>query len=144
MRYTFPCNIEGNEEDGDGFVVTFPDFDGAITGGMTFKESIILAEDCMVVSLAWYVDRQKELPTPSAWTKGQELMTIQPLIAAQLDLYTAMREQGVTASDLAERLNLPEAEVERLLSLDYRTSVNEVVEALELLGCKPAVEDLAA
>ena len=144
MRYAFPCNIEGNEEDGDGFVVTFPDLEGAITGGMTFRESVILAEDCMVVSLASYVDRQEELPTPSGWAKGQELMTVQPLIAAQLDLYVAMREQGVTTLDLARRLNLPEAEAKRLLSLDYKTSINEVVEALELLGCKPAMEDLAA
>ena len=144
MRYTFPCDIEGNEEDGDGFVATFPDLEGAITGGFTFKESIILAEDCLVVSLASYVHCQEELPTPSKWTKGQELFTVQPLIAAQLDLYNAMREQGVTTPDLAKRMNLPEAQVKRLLSLDYKTSINEVVEALELLGCKPAVEDLAA
>ena len=71
-------------------------------------------------------------------------MTVQPLIAAQLDLYAAMREQGVTTSDLAQRLNLPEAEAKRLLSLDYKTSINEVVEALELLGCKSVVDDLAA
>ena len=144
MRYTYPCNVEGNEEGGDGFVATFPDLEGAVTGGFTFKESVILGEVCLVVSLASYVDRQEELPTPSAWAKGQEIMTVQPLIAAQLNLYVAMREQGVTASDLERRLNIAEDEVKRLLSLDYKTSINEVVEALELLGCKPAVEDLAA
>jgi antitoxin HicB len=144
MRYTYPCNIEGNEQDGDGFVATFPDLEGAVTDGFTFKEAMIMAEVCLVVSLASYVDRQEELPTPSAWAKGQELLTVQPLIAAQLDLYVAMREQGVTASDLARRLNIAEAEVKRLLSLDYLTSINEVVEALELLGCNTAVEDLAA
>ena len=144
MRYTYPCNIEGNEDDGDGFVATFPDLEGAITGGFTFKEAIIMAEDCLVVSLASCVVSQEELPTPSTWTKGQELFTVQPLIAAQLDLYQAMREQGVTISDLAERLELPEAVVKRLLSLDYKTSINEVAEALELLGCKPAVEGLMA
>ena len=144
MRYTYPCNIEGNEQDGDGFVATFPDLEGAVTGGFTFKEAIIMAEDCLVVSLASYVDRQEELPTPSAWAKGQELLTVQPLIAAQLDLYVAMREQAVTTADLAQRLDLPEAVVKRLLSLDYKTSISEVVDALELLGCKPVVEDLAA
>jgi len=144
MRYTFPCDIEGNEDDGDGFVAIFPDLQGAVTGGFTFKETIILAEDCLVVSLASYVDCQEELPTPSPWTKGQELFTVQPLIAAQLDLYVAMREQGVTIPGLAQRLGLPEAHVKRLLSLDYKSSINEVAEALELLGCKPAVEGLAA
>ena len=144
MRYTFPCDIEGNEDDGDGFVAIFPDLQGAVTGGFTFKETIILAEDCLVVSLASYVDCQEELPTPSPWKKGQELFTVQPLIAAQLDLYVAMREQGVTIPGLAQRLGLPEAHVKRLLSLDYKSSINEVAEALEVLGCKPAVEELAA
>ena len=144
MKYTFPCNIIGNQDDGDGFSVKFPDLKGANTGGFTFKEAIIMAEDCLVVSLASYVDCEEELPTPSRWEKGQELLTVQPLIAAQLDLYNAMRQQGVSVSDLAMRLNLPEPDAKRLLSLDYKTSINEVAKALELLGCEPAVEDLAA
>ena len=144
MKYTFPCDIIGNEHDGDGFAVKFPDLKGANTGGFTFKEAIIMAEDCLVVSLASYVDCQEELPTPSPWTKGQELLTVQPLIAAQLDLYVAMREQCVSVSDLAMRMHVAEAHVERLLSLDYKTSINEVMEALALLGCNPAVEGLAA
>lgn len=90
------------------------------------------------------MDCQKELPTASKWTKGQELFTVQPLIAAQLDLYVAMREQGISVLDLAQRLNVPEARVKRLLSLDYKTSINEVVEALEVLGCRLVAEDQAA
>ena len=133
MRYAFPCKIEGNEDDRDGFVATYPDVRGAITGGKTFRDSIILAEDCLVVALASYVDCQEELPTPNAWEKGQEFLTVQPLIAAQLGLYVAMREQGVSIWDLSQRLSAPESHVEKLLILDYRTSVNEVLEALELL-----------
>ena len=144
MKYTFPCNIIGNQDDGDGFSVKFPDLKGANTGGFTFKDAIIMAEDCLVVSLASYVDCEEELPTPSRWEKGQELLTVQPLIAAQLDLYNAMRQQGVSVSDLAMRMNMPQADAKRLLSLDYKTSINEVVEALELLGCEPATKDLAA
>ena len=146
MKYTYPCIFE--PEDGESYKgwynVSFPDIPGALTCGRDWKTAMIMAEDCMVVALSSYVDRWKELPTPSKWTKGQELFTVQPLIAAQLDLYVAMREQGVTIAGMAQRLNLPEAQVKRLLSLDYKTSINEVVDALELLGCKPAVEDLAA
>ena len=146
MKYAYPCIFEAEDDEKykGWFNVSFPDLEGAFTCGCDWKTAMIMAEDCMVVSLASYVDRQKELPEPSAWVKGQEFMTVQPLIGAQLDLYRAMREQGVTTPDLAQRLNLPEAEAKRLLSLDYKTSINEVVEALELLGCKPAVEGLAA
>ena len=144
MRYTFPCDIEGNEDDGDGFVATFPDLKGAVTGGFTFREAVIMAEDCLVVSLASYVDCLEELPTPSPWKRGQEMFTVQPLIAAQLDLYVAMRDQGISTSDLAKRLKVPDDDANRLLSLDYKSSINEVVRALESLGCKAAVDDLAA
>ena len=33
MQYAYPCKIVGNEHDGDGFAVTFPDVYGANTGG---------------------------------------------------------------------------------------------------------------
>ena len=146
MKYVYPCNLEPEQDEKyqGWYNVSFPDIQGALTCGRDWKTAIIMAEDCLVVSLGACIDCQEELPTPSAWVKGQELFTVQPLIAAQLDLYVAMREQGVTISGLAQRLGLPEAHVKRLLSLDYRASINEVAEALELLGCKPAVEDLAA
>ena len=146
MKYTYPCNLEPEEDKAyEGWYnVSFPDIPGALTCGRDWKTAIIMAEDCLVVSLASYVDRRKELPTPSPWQKGQEVLTVQPLIAAQLDLFMAMREQGVSVSDLATRMNVPEADAKRLLSLDYKTSINEVAGALELLGCKPAVGELAA
>ena len=71
MRYVYPCDITGNETDGDGFVAIFPDVNGAITGGFTFREALINAEDCLVVSLAACVDCQEELPTPSPTRMGR-------------------------------------------------------------------------
>ena len=135
MKYTFPCNIRPDEEEGGwGFVVSFPDIYGANTGGKTFKESIILAEDCMVVALSAYIHLGHELPTPSPYQDGQELLTVQPVIAAQLDLYTAMREQGISRAELAERLGISVADADRLLSLDYRTPIGQVMNALRAVG----------
>ena len=72
MKYTFPCNIKPDEEEGGwGFVVSFPDIYGANTGGKTFKESIILAEDCMVVALSAYIHLGHKLPIPSPYQDGQ-------------------------------------------------------------------------
>ncbi len=146
MKYVYPCILEPEKDEAyrGWYNVSFPDIRGALTCGRDWKTAMTMAEDCLVVALAAYMDCQEELPTPSAWAKGQELLTVQPLIAAQLDLYAAMGEQGVTASNLAARLGLAESQVKKLLILDYRTSINEVVEALELLGCRLVVEDLAA
>ena len=145
MKYTFPCNIAPDTEDGGwGFVVSFPDVKGAHTSGKTFKEAIILAEDCMVVALSCHVDIGEELPTPSPYQKGQELLTVQPLIAAQLDLYTAMREQGISLAELAERLGISEQDAAPLLSLDYCTPIGRVMQALEAVGQDSAVAERVA
>ena len=45
MRYIYPCDISPDEEAGEGFVVTFPDVRGAITGAKTKAEALFLAED---------------------------------------------------------------------------------------------------
>ncbi len=145
MKYTFPCNIRPDEEEGGwGFVVSFPDVYGANTGGKTFKESIILAEDCLVVALSCYVDLERELPTPSPYQKGQELLTVQPVIAAQLDLYTAMREQNITLPQLAQRLGISEPDAAPLLRLDYCTPIGRVMQALKAVGCELSVADRVA
>lgn len=145
MKYAFPCNIRPDEEEGGwGFVVSFPDIYGANTGGKTFKESIILAEDCMVVALSAYIDLGRDLPTPSPFQDGQELLTVQPLIAAQLDLYTAMREQNISLAQLAGRLGISEQDAAPLLHLDYCTPIGQVMKALEAVGRSPAVAEQAA
>ncbi len=144
MKYLYPCNIKGSEENGEGFVVTFPDISGAITGGFTFREALIFAEDCMVVALSCYIDLEHELPTPSPYQEGQELLTVQPVVAAQLDLYTAMREQGISRADLAARLGISGDDADRLLSLDYRTPIGEVAKALKAVGCELAVAEQVA
>ena len=146
MRYNYPCNIVPDETEGGwGFVVTFPDLYGANTGGKTFKESIILAEDCLVVTLGAYMDERQELPTPSPFAQGQELIGVQPLIAAQLDLYAAMRKQDITTADLAQRLGISKTAASKLLTLDYHTPIGQVIQALEAVGRKfMAVEDQAA
>ena len=139
MKYLYPCNIKGTEIDGEGFVVTFPDMSEAITGGFTFRDSLILAEDCLVVALEGYIVADRKLPTPSPYQEGRELLTVQPVIAAQLDLYTAMREQGISRADLAERLGISSADADRLLSLDYRTPIAEVLLALRAVDCESVV-----
>ena len=144
MKYLYPCNIKGPEKNGEGFVVTFPDISGAITGGFTFREALILAEDCMVVALSCYIDLGRELPTPSRFQEGQELLTVQPVVAAQLDLYTAMREQKLGPADLAGRLGICEDDAAALVNLDYRTPIGEVAKALKAVGCELAVVEQVA
>ena len=144
MQYLYPCTIEGNTDDGNGFVVSFPDIPWAHTGGFTFREALILAEDCLVVALGHYVDHGLDLPAPSPYQAGQELLTVQPVVAAQLDLHTAMREQKLGAAELAARLGICEDDAAALVKLDYRTPIGEVAKALKAVGCALEVTERVA
>ena len=140
MQYTYPCDFTPDVEEGDGFVVTFPDVPGATCGAATFKESLILAEDCLTVMLGCCIKNDEELPIPSPWVEGQELIGVQPLIAAQLDLYRAMRQQNLSRDALAKWLGLTPAAVKKLLTLDYRTPITQVRRALAAISQDTAAD----
>ena len=144
MQYAYPCNLIPDHEEGEGFIVTFPDVPGAITGAQTREESLFLAEDALVAMLAVYVQQQREIPTPSPVADGQELVAVPPIAAAKLALYTAMREQGITGDALAVRLNLSDSAIRKLLDPDCYSHISQIMKALRNVGRSLVIEDRAA
>ncbi|MCE2434962.1 MAG: type II toxin-antitoxin system HicB family antitoxin [Candidatus Latescibacteria bacterium] len=144
MQYAYPCNLIPDHEEGEGFIVTFPDVPGAITGAQTREESLLLAEDVLVAMLAVYVQQQREIPTPSPVADGQELVAVPPIAAAKLALYTAMREQGITGDALAIRLNLSDSAIRKLLDPDCYSHISQIMRALRNVGRSLVIEDRAA
>ena len=144
MQYAYPCNLIPDHEEGEGFIVTFPDVPGAITGAQTREESLFLAEDVLVAILAVYVQQQREIPTPSPVADGQELVAVPPIAAAKLALYTAMREQGITGDALAIRLNLSDSAIRKLLDPDCYSHISQILRALRNVGRSLVIEDRAA
>ncbi|MYC15392.1 MAG: type II toxin-antitoxin system HicB family antitoxin [Gemmatimonadetes bacterium] len=144
MQYAYPCNLIPDHEEGEGFVVTFPDVPGAITGAQTREESLFLAEDALVAMLAVYVQQQRKIPTPSPVADDQELVALPPIAAAKLALYTAMREQGITGDALAVRLNLSDSAIRKLLDPDCFSHISQIMKALRTVGRSLVIEDRAA
>ena len=144
MQYVYPCNLIPDYEEGEGFIVTFPDIPGAITGAQTREESLFFAEDTLVAMLAVYVQLQREIPTPSPVADGQELVAVPPIAAAKLALYTAMREQGITGDALAVRLNLSDSAIRKLLDPDCYSHISQIMRVLRTVGRSLVIEDRAA
>ena len=140
MRHAYPCNMTSYVEDGYGFLVTFPDVPEAITGAPTWEESRFLAEDALIAALTFYVNGREDLPIPSAPSDGQVLITVPPLQSAKLDLYSAMRERGVSKSDLADMLGASESEIVDLIDLDFDSTAPQVDEAMEAVKSIKAAE----
>ena len=142
MRYVYPCVLQP-EEDG-GFSVSFPDVEGANTGGATREEALSMAEDALVAALGAYHYLRRDVPLPSSVKEGQESVPLRPVVAAKVALGTAMRNQGLTNVALGERLGISEAAVRKLLDPDHRSHISTVERALRALGRSLVVEDRAA
>ena len=149
MRYAYPCSIVRDEEEEratgrEAYTVTFLDVYGANTGGWSWEEALEMAKDCLAAALGMYVKDREDIPAPSPLTEGQVLISVAPIVAAKLALYTAMREQGVTNGALAARLGLQENAVRRLLDPGHRSDITSVEKALEVFGRSLVVEDREA
>ena len=142
MRYIYPCILTPEEE--GGFFASFPDVPGALTCGDDRVETLELAADALVAMLSVYVQEQQDIPTPSPATDGQELVAVPPVAAAKLALYTALRAQGITWAVLADRLDLSESAVHKLLNPDHYSHISQVLKALRAVGRNLVIEDRAA
>ena len=140
MKYAYPCDMTPDVEEGYGFVVTFPDIPPAVTGGDTWEESLFLANDAIIAALGIYIYRERDIPAPSRLQDGQVLITVPPLQSAKLDLYSAMRERGVSKSDLADMLGVSESEIADLLHLNSDSTAPQVDAAMEAVKSMKAAE----
>lgn len=148
MRYAYPCSIERDLEElqatgREAYVITFRDIRGANSCGWSWPEALEMAEDCLDVALSWYIDDNVDPPPPSALQAGEVMVAATPIMAGKLAICSAMREQDMTRSDLAERLHLDDEQVRRLLDPRYRTHMTTVQRALSALGRSLVVEDCA-
>ena len=144
MKHAYPCDMTPDVEEGSGFVVTFPDVRGAVTGAETWDESLFLAEDVIIGALGAYIHLGEEIPAPSRLQDGQVLITVSPLQSAKLDLYSAMRERGVSKTDLAATLGLGESDIVDLIDLDFDSLAPQVDEALKAVKSIKAAERVPA
>ena len=133
MAYAYPCDMTPDIEEGSGYVVTFPDVYGATTGAETWDESIFLAEDALIAALGAYIHLKEDIPVPSSPRDGQPLIGVPPLQSAKLDLYTEMRERGVSQSDLADALGVGESDIRDLLDLDWESTPAQVATARDVV-----------
>ncbi len=122
------------ENDDNGTVlVTFPDFDDAVTCGETREEALVHAVDALETVILSRMKHKRDIPTPSV-ARGKALVSIPPLTAAKALLYKELREQNISIRQLAHKLNCEYPVAHRLLDVSRKTQVNEIARAFEVLG----------
>lgn len=137
-EFAYPVNLTPDETDG-GFVVTFADVPEAITQGSDFTDALGQAADALEEAIAGRIRRGDSIPEPSKAGPDQPVVLVPALTAAKAALYLALREAGISKSELAARLGCDEKEVRRLLDPRHLSKLPRIQKALAALGKRIAV-----
>ena len=122
------------DRDNGGFVVTCRDFPEAITQGETLDEAMFEAADCLEEAIAARIDDGRDIPMPTETVRGEKLVSVPPSMALKAAVYLAVREAGLSNSELARRMQLDEKEARRILDPHHPTKIARIEAALSVLG----------
>ena len=126
-----------------GILVRFSDLPEALTEGTDEDDALEQAADCLEEAIAGRMRRGDEIPAPRL-RRGQRRIAVPAPMAAKAALYVAIREAGMTKSELAARLGCHEKEVRRLLDPRHPSKLPRLQQALAQLGKRLVVEMHAA
>jgi len=121
-------------DDNDTILVTFPDFPEAHTFGDDKSEALARAVDALETVIDAYIRDRRDIPTPSAITNAS--VTLSSLVAAKVQIYTAMRQQHIGKADLAKRLGAHLPQIDRLLDVRHGSKLDQLEAAAHALGAE--------
>lgn len=115
-----------------GFLIEFPDLPGAVTQAATRSEALERAADCLRTHLKGLIRLGALAPAParSAGTPVE----LPVLESAKLRLYLEFQASGLKKAQLAARLAIPRAHVDRLFDFDHASRMNQIEKAFRVLG----------
>ena len=131
-RFQYPVNLAAAEE--GGYVVTCRDLPELITQGEDEQDALSQASDAMDEVFATYMIEGTDFPEPSTAKRREHLVAPSAEIVAKAALYVAMREAGISKTQLAKRLGVDEKEVRRLLDPHYGSKLPRIAQAVSVLG----------
>jgi antitoxin HicB len=135
-------------EDGDGFIVTFPDVPEAMTHGRTRAEARANAVEALELALLGaYFARGRDFPRVD-WRPQEggnhEWIAMPPSAIAKMAFVDAFKASGLTRVALAAKLGKSEAEVRRMLNPTYGSKIDTIEAGLRALGRRLVVTIEAA
>ena len=131
-RFEFPVLLTTAGE--GGFVVTCRDLPQLITQGEDQADALPQAVDAIDEVFATYMIEGIDFPEPSRLRRREQLVAPPAETLAKAALYVAMREAGISKTQLAKRLGVDEKDVRRLLDPRYGSKLPRIAQAISALG----------
>lgn len=132
LRFIYPVRLKRERK--GGYVVTCRDLPEAITQGESVEEALSEAAGALQAAMEGRIEDGLLIPPPSRARRGERLAATPVTTALKAAVYLAMREQGVSKSELARRMRVHEKEARRMLDPGHPTKVPTLERALAALG----------
>lgn len=142
-RFAFPVWLKPASDwapEETGFVVGCRDVTEVHTQGETVEECLVHAAEALELAIGYRIEIGEDIPVPSRPRAGEHIVALAPLLAAKAALALALRESGVSKSELARRLGVDEKEVRRLLDPRHGSRLPALAAALAALGKRLAID----
>lgn len=127
-------------DDNGTLLVTCPSLPEVATFGEGHAEALTRAGDAIEEALACRMATGEDVPAPASAGEGGPVASLPALTLAKVELYRAMRAEGLTTAALAARLGIAESAARRLLDLDRRTPLPEIEAAFRALRRRLGIE----
>jgi antitoxin HicB len=124
-------------DDNDTHMDSCPDLPGVVTYGEDRAAAVAHAVDAIEVFIASLVADGREVPRPrpvARLKRNEALARLPALTALKLELYWALREDGITRAELMRRLGWSRESVDRLFRIDHASRLDQIEAALAALG----------
>lgn len=136
--FKYPATVSF-DDDAEQYEITFRDFD--MIHSVALAEEDIELEACegLTAIIGEMIDSRIPLPEPSVAQADDILVHLPVLICLKAALHNAMIGTGTRKADLARKLNLNGAQIDRLLDVSYASKVEMLEQALYLVGYEVSV-----
>jgi antitoxin HicB len=131
-------------DDNGTLLVIAPDLPEVSTFGEDTADALVRAADAIATALQGRISTRQRIPVPSPPRRGQRLVRLPVIVAAKLELHRAIMETKTRKSDLARKLGVPAAQVDRLLDLDHKSQLDQIEAAARAIGREFHIELLPA
>ena len=136
--FNYPATSHFDEES-ETYEITYRDFDNIHAVAYTEDDIELEASDILHVGLEEFISSKMPILMPSEPQSGDFIVYLPPISCLKIALHNAMLTTKTKKADLARKMNLNSAQIERLLDINQTSKIDSLEQALYLLGYHIAI-----
>lgn len=135
MKISYECIAEKQED--NKFLVTFPDFEEAITEGESLEEALFNAEEVLTLTLEGRIEEGQDIPVPMSEKSNNGITyKIYPSPRVQSALLVRFIRSQKSLSELARSLETSWPSASRLEDPHHWSSLRQLNRVAEIFGSR--------